>query len=258
MSTASPIVELRQYTLHPGARETLIELFDREFVETQEACGMKVIGQFRDLDDPDRFVWLRGFPDMPARARALAAFYGGPVWKAHRNAANATMIDSDNVLLLRPVAPDAGFDLADATRAPVGRREISEELVVATLYVFDAPVDREFLDFFAREIEPVLVASGAPPRAQFVTEYAANNFPALPVREGEHVFAWFAGFADHAAYARHLAALTASPEWRVLVPALRRQLLAPPQTLRLAPTARSLLRPARTATSPVPLTETLS
>ena len=110
MSTASPIVELRQYTLHPGARETLIELFDREFVETQEACGMKVIGQFRDLDDPDRFVWLRGFPDMPARARALAAFYGGPVWKAHRNAANATMIDSDNVLLLRPVAPDAGFD----------------------------------------------------------------------------------------------------------------------------------------------------
>ena len=44
---------------------------------------MEVIGQFRDLDDPDRFVWLRGFPDMrPARA-SLAAFYGGPVWKAH-------------------------------------------------------------------------------------------------------------------------------------------------------------------------------
>ena len=80
----------------------LIELFDRELVETQEAAGMKVIGQFRDLEDPDKFVWVRGFPDMESRAQSLAAFYGGPAWKAHSVAANATMIDSDNVLLLRP------------------------------------------------------------------------------------------------------------------------------------------------------------
>jgi hypothetical protein len=253
MSPCSPIVELRQYTLHPGARETLVELFDREFVETQEACGMKVIGQFRDLDDPDRFVWLRGFADMPSRARALAGFYGGPVWKAHRNAANATMLDSDNVLLLRPVSPDTGFDLTGITRAPVHRREISPELVVATLYAFDAPVDRDFLDFFAGKAGPALAAAGAPPIACFVTEYAPNNFPALPVREGEHVFAWFAAFADHAAYARHLAALVASPPWQALAPALRCQLLAPPQTLRLSPTARSLLRAART--TPLPAME---
>jgi len=30
------IVELRQYTLHPGQREALFALFDREFVESQE------------------------------------------------------------------------------------------------------------------------------------------------------------------------------------------------------------------------------
>ena len=53
---------------HPGQRDVLIELFDWEFIETQEAVGMKVIGQFRDLDDPDRFVWLRGYQDMPSRA----------------------------------------------------------------------------------------------------------------------------------------------------------------------------------------------
>ncbi len=28
-----PVVELRQYTLHPGKRDILIELFDREFIE---------------------------------------------------------------------------------------------------------------------------------------------------------------------------------------------------------------------------------
>jgi NIPSNAP len=69
--TCCPIVELRQYTLHPGQRDALIELFDREFVESQEALGMKIIGQFRDLDNPNRFVWLRGFRDMRSRAQAL-------------------------------------------------------------------------------------------------------------------------------------------------------------------------------------------
>ncbi|PYL74556.1 MAG: hypothetical protein DMF26_10535, partial [Verrucomicrobia bacterium] len=52
--TCCPIVELRQYTLHPGKRDVLIDLFDREFVESQEALGMKIIGQFRDLDNPNR------------------------------------------------------------------------------------------------------------------------------------------------------------------------------------------------------------
>jgi len=61
-TTWSPIVELRQYTLHPGARDELIELFDRESVESQEMLGIKVIGQFRTPDDPNRFIWLRGFP----------------------------------------------------------------------------------------------------------------------------------------------------------------------------------------------------
>ena len=99
----SGVVELRRYTLHPGARDTLVELFDRAFVESQEALGIELIGQFRDLDRDDRFVWLRGFTDMTSREQALGAFYGGPVWAEHRDAANATMIDSDDVYLLRPV-----------------------------------------------------------------------------------------------------------------------------------------------------------
>ena len=101
-----PVLELRQYTLRPGQRDVLVELFEREFVESQEALGMTLVGQFRDLDDPDRFVWLRGFADMTTRAQALHDFYGGAVWQAHREAANETMIDSDDVLLLRPARPN--------------------------------------------------------------------------------------------------------------------------------------------------------
>ena len=81
-----PIVELRQYTLHPGRRDTLVALFEREFLDTQEAAGIDVLGQFRDLDDPDRFTWLRGFRDMDARLASLSAFYGGPVSSANPEA----------------------------------------------------------------------------------------------------------------------------------------------------------------------------
>jgi NIPSNAP len=89
------VIELRRYALHPGARDTLIELFERELVEPQEAVGMRVLGTFRDVDDPDSFVWIRGFADMAARGAGLQAFYGGSVWAEHRDAANATMIDSE-------------------------------------------------------------------------------------------------------------------------------------------------------------------
>jgi hypothetical protein len=72
-------------------------------VEPQEELGARVIGTFRDVQRPDRFVWIREFADMAARLAALSGFYGGPVWKEHRDAANARMIDSDDVLLPEPV-----------------------------------------------------------------------------------------------------------------------------------------------------------
>jgi hypothetical protein len=224
-------------------RDTLIELFDREFVESQEALGMKVIGQFRDMNNLNRFVWLRGFRDMPSRAEALKSFYGGPVWKAHSKAANSTMIDSDNVLLLRPARPTSGFALENTERPVPGAIEVPKGLIVATIYYFSAPVDVDFVDFFERSLKPELTGSGASILAYFITESSANTFPALPVREGEHVFVWFSRFRDEAAYENHAATLARSPRWRSGVSKeLARRLKGPPEVLKLSPTARSLLR----------------
>jgi hypothetical protein len=240
--TCCPIVELRQYTLHPGQRDVLIDLFDREFVESQEALGMKIIGQFRDLDNPNRFVWLRGFRDMPSRAQALKDFYGGPVWKAHREAANATMIDSDNVLLLHPATPTSGFSFGNRERPRMGSNEARSELIVATIYYFNALVDGGFVDFFEKTVKPAVIGSGATVVAYFVTEHSENTFPALPVREGENVFVWFARFNDAPAYERYLAALTQSPRWRdEISKELARRLKRQPEILKLSTTTRSLL-----------------
>jgi NIPSNAP len=231
-----PVVELRQYTLRPRQRDVLIELFDREFVESQEAAGMAIVGQFRDLDDPDRFVWIRGFASMPARATALASFYGGPVWKQHAAAANATMIDSDNVLLLRPATARAGFPAPTTPRPPAGQQAAAlPSCLLVTLYYRDRPFDPAFTSFFEREARPLLAAAGAAPLAWFRTEYAENTFPALPVRTGEHVFAWFARFTSPDHLSAHLRAPGSSP-------ALEGMTTGEPQRLRLAPTGRSLLR----------------
>lgn len=239
-----PVVELRQYTLHPGRREVLIDLFDREFVESQEAVGMTVLGQFRDLDDPDRFVWLRGFADMPSRAEALEGFYGGPVWRAHRDKANATMVDSDDVLLLRPSSARTGFPAPTAPRpAPGAPTASSPSLILATVWYAHDPFDTAFLDFFEHRARPVLTETGAEPLACLRSEHAPNTFPALPVRTNEEVFVWFARFPDEARLTDHLNRLRDSRSWRDdVLPALSKRWARGPQHLRLAPTDRSLLR----------------
>src|SRR5205809_7945907 len=111
---------------------------------------MNILGQFRDLDDPDRFVWLRGFRDMASRAAALQAFYGGPVWKAHRETANAAMIDSDNVFILRPTRADSGFPLHTIYRSLLGSIKIRSGIVIGTIFYFDAPDNSGLIAHFER------------------------------------------------------------------------------------------------------------
>jgi hypothetical protein len=238
------VFELRQYRLYPGQRDVLIELFDRELVETQEAVGMRVVGQFRDLDRADRFVWVRGFRDMTSRAQALADFYGGPVWKVHGAKAGATMIDSDDVLLLRPTSADSGFPTRSHVRPPAGVDSAPPvSIVCASLYLLRAPVDQAFVEFFSDRVQPVLLQAGAQPLGILETEPAENTYPTLPVRIGEYafvVFSSFASLADHRAYTNRL---NQSQAWReTVMPDLLTHLTRPPQHLRLAPTARSLLR----------------
>jgi hypothetical protein len=237
-ATCCPIVELRRYRLHPGTRETMIAIFDREFVETQEATGMEVIAQFRDIDEPDVFTWLRGFPDMPSRAQSLGAFYDGPAWARHRDAANATMVDFDNVRLLRPLHPASGFALGP--RAAAGATAIPPGLVAITIYTLEQIAAPSFGSFYGARIAPRIMTAGARPLAVLETEPSPNTFPRLPVREGERAFIWVAAFDDVEAHSRFLTTLARDREWTDLVrPALERRLAEPPDVWRLTPTARS-------------------
>lgn len=241
-----PIMEFRRYTLHPGRRETLINLFEREFISAQENVGIYLNGHFRNLDDPDQFVWMRSFPDMAARKRALEAFYFGPVWQAHRDAANATMIDSDNVFLLRPARVGSGFSESDAWQLKAGSLVVAEIYSLAENHAVDHTDG--FATFFGRDLEPVLRSAGAATLAAYVTEPSENTFPRLPVRTDTAVFIWFSRFDDEAAYATYRRALGRTlQEQDDLAQRLASWLRATTESLRLSPinlVPASLLRPS--------------
>lgn len=231
------VIDLRQYTLVPGRRDALIELFDRYLVGGQQAAGIHVIGQFRDLDDPDRFVWLRGWDSMASRGATLRAFYDGPVWHAHRGQANATMRDSANALLLEPLHLGAGFP-RDPTARVAGP---SASLVQITIAYLAGPVTAADRDL-AGSAGQALAAAGAELVGVFTTHLATNNFPVLPLRD-EHVLMWITRFPTDTAYARHRDLLAESPAWTKAANRLAaRRSQLPMQQLRLRPTDRSQLR----------------
>ena len=237
------VVELRQYALHPQRFEPFAQLFEREFIEPQEAAGITVIGQFRNLDDPDRFVWLRGFSDMASRARGLGTFYDSALWKSLRDEANASFTDTDNVLLLRPASATGSIDLRGLPRKPAGTAADPPGLIVAAVYPVDGADADEFKRWFDRDMRPALQQAGIHIAGWFETDPTPNNFPRLPVREGEHVLVWIARFGDRKSGDAALHELTRTPLWRnTLGPGLQRRLHGTPQLLRLEPTARSRLR----------------
>jgi hypothetical protein len=232
---ACTVYELRQYTLHPGQRDVLVDVFDRELVETQEAVGLRVVGQFRDLDDPERFVWFRGFADMQVRLEGLTAFYGGPAWAAHKDVANATMLDSDDVLLLRPV-PGRDFPLPAARPHDVGAGEAPESRYVTSILSLIEPLDIETLQRVSDRLCESVEQAGGAPVAVLETEPARNDYEALPVREGEHVLVHVSRYANGVQRPRGEDDPAVQEARRHLGPNLVSAL-----ELRLAPTARSLL-----------------
>jgi len=231
------VVELRRYVTHQVKRDALIALFEREFIETQEASGMLPFGHFRDLDDPNSFVWLRGFPRMEMRHDALEAFYTSQTWRDHREAANATIVDSDNVLLLRGARADSGFDTRGLSR-PNGSNGVAStgRMVAASVFMLHRPAGEAFIGVFEDDVLPAL-RSTADRIAYLVTEERPNDFPRLPVREGEFAFV-VAGICQGDAA---LDAWQRALDVRCLPDKMRSDIKTV-ESLRLDPAPRSLLR----------------
>ncbi len=88
------IVEVRTYRTKPGRRAEFIEFFEKQSIPALRSHGIKVLGPLLDLENPNKFVWLRSFPSMEERDRMKNDFYEGELWKNELEAIAMPMLDS--------------------------------------------------------------------------------------------------------------------------------------------------------------------
>jgi len=93
------IVEVRSYRIKPGHRDEFIKLFETRAIPALRSHGMKILGPMLDVENPNKFVWLRSFPSLEERDRMKNEFYEGDLWKNELEAIAMPLLDSYDVIL---------------------------------------------------------------------------------------------------------------------------------------------------------------
>jgi hypothetical protein len=94
------IVEMRTYKTKPGKRAAFIDVFRSRSMPAHAEIGMKILGPFLSIEDPDTFFFMRGFPDLASREPMKARFYGGELWKGELESILLPMLDKYDVVLV--------------------------------------------------------------------------------------------------------------------------------------------------------------
>jgi hypothetical protein len=232
------VIELRNYVLEDGRRAEFIRYFEEHFLRSQRDEGMYVLGQFEVLDQPDRFVWIRGFADMKTRRGGLDGFYDGAFWQARRAETNAMLRDHEDVHLLQPLDAieqlTGGLSLEDRASEAPGVVSPATGLVVADFYRAAGRLDR-LVHAFEKRLRSELLERGHQVLGHFVAELAPNDYPRLKVIQDPALLVVLTAYRDAAHHARLHA------EWNLRAE-LKPLSSADVVTLRLQPTARSIVR----------------
>jgi len=94
------VIEMRTYRTKPGSRAGFLEIFKTKSIPAHIEIGMKILGPFLSLEDPDVFFFMRGFPDLDSREPMKAKFYEGQLWKSELEALLMPMLQSYEVALV--------------------------------------------------------------------------------------------------------------------------------------------------------------
>lgn len=92
------IVEMRTYKLKPGKRDEFLAIFRSKSVPAHAEIGMKILGPWLSIEDPDTFFFMRGFPDLASRELMKAKFYEGELWKTELEQLLMPMIERYDVV----------------------------------------------------------------------------------------------------------------------------------------------------------------
>lgn len=231
------VIEFRRYIVKEGEREYFAEYFESYFPEAFQQLGAIAFGQFFERQNPVRFTWIRGFKNTDARAITNARFYYGPLWKEHRSTMNSLLVDSDDVLLLRPLDGEHGIPVFPAVD-PIKEENGAQGVVLAQIF----GVKPNNVDVFAQHAEATFAsyrAAGAREAGILVTLDAPNNFPQLPVRTDGPYLVWIGIVKDHKTLQEQLTPLAERSVKPLSATGLLR---TTPELVILNPTRRSRLR----------------
>jgi hypothetical protein len=231
------VIEFRRYTIKEGEREHFAEYFESYFPEAFQQMGAIAFGQFFERKNPAMFTWMRGFKNTDARAVINASFYYGPLWREHAFTMNSLMVDSDNVLLLRPLIPERGVAVLPSVD-PVTERKGAQGVVVAQIFAVKA----NSIDAFAKQAEGAFAgyrAAGAREAGVLITLDAPNNFPQLPVRTDGPYLVWLGVVKDNRTLETQFTPLAERSLQSLSATGLLR---GAPELVILDPTRRSRLR----------------
>ena len=94
------IIEMRTYRTKPGKRPEFLEIFRSRSMPAHAQIGIKILGPFLSIEDPDVFFFMRGFPDAPSREPMKAKFYEGELWKLELENILMPMLEKYDVVLV--------------------------------------------------------------------------------------------------------------------------------------------------------------
>lgn len=98
------IIDMRTYKTTPGIRSRFLEIFRSKAIPAHNEIGMKILGPFLSVEDPDTFFFMRGSPDLALREPMKAKFYEGELWKGEPENVMMPMLEKYDVVLVE----DAG------------------------------------------------------------------------------------------------------------------------------------------------------
>ena len=94
------IIEMRTYKLKPGKRAEFLEIFRTKSMPAHAEIGMKILGPWLSIEDPDTFFFMRGFPSPASREPMKAKFYESELWKSELERVLMPMIERYDVVLV--------------------------------------------------------------------------------------------------------------------------------------------------------------
>jgi hypothetical protein len=94
------IIEMRTYKLKPGKRAEFLEIFRCKSMSAHAQIGMRILGPWLSIEDPDTFFFMRAFPDLASREPMKAKFYEGVLWKSELEQVLMPMIEKFDVVLV--------------------------------------------------------------------------------------------------------------------------------------------------------------